>query len=218
MIIDHVVGLLFSQPILDSPVRWMTRLSMPLFCVLMGYFFDPARRFQDGKFRWRRFGQILGSAVLVNLVFWPHYAKIEILGSLLIAYGLFVLTGPLFPGLVFVILFYRDDALAQWLDFPPTIVVSFVAQGMILRKLGIRVALLSGAMLTVGSGVIFLLEPTGVNHLLCLFVLLATLLVYAGQRWPNCSIAGLVQIGRYPLTVYVIQYYVVFAIFWGLLK
>ena len=163
-------------------------------------------------------GQIFVGAVLANAVFWPAYHKIEILGSLLIAYLLFFVSGRFLIVFLLAILFYADDPFVTWLDFPPTIVVSFVAQGMILRMLGIRAALLSGTILALGSLGIYLLQPDGVNHRLCYFILPATLLVYAGEKWPSYPLGGLHWIGRFPLTVYVVQYYVIFAIAWGLMK
>ena len=36
MIVDHVAGILYGQNIGESWIRFATRLSMPLFCVLTG--------------------------------------------------------------------------------------------------------------------------------------------------------------------------------------
>ena len=43
MIVDHVCGILLSINIEFAGVRFWTRLSMPLFAVLMGYLFDTQR-------------------------------------------------------------------------------------------------------------------------------------------------------------------------------
>ncbi len=44
MIVDHVAGILFDLPIEVDNVRMLTRLSMPLFSVLMGYFLAAPKK------------------------------------------------------------------------------------------------------------------------------------------------------------------------------
>lgn len=204
MVVDHVADLLLNFSLQESYLRLGTRLAMPLFCVLMGYFLRL-----EARFEFRRLWQMLFAAVLANLVFYPHYQCIEILGCLVLAALLFKATGRFFAVLVVLLFAYPWDPLAVWFDFPPTIVVSFVAQGLILRRYGAGVAIATAVMLSSGALWIHQLEPTGVNHKLCLFVLPATLLVYVGQRIPSKRIPGLQWIGQYPLTSYVFQYYVI---------
>ncbi len=213
MVVDHVAGMIFLEQLPWSPVRIMTRLSMPLFCLLMGYFLAPARR-QIG----RRFWEICGAAALLNMVFWPLYHRIEILGSLLIAYLLFLASGWLFPIFILAIFLYGDDYLARWLDYPPTIVVSFVAQGMILKRLGLLTASVTGTLLSAAGLAIYAYEPSGFSHLLCFFVLPATWLVHLGSQRPQFRIPGLDWIGCHPLSCYVVQYYLLFLIVYGILR
>ncbi len=208
MIVDHVAGILFDEPLLGSPVRFATRLSMPLFCILMGYWLSPERTTQ-----WQRPAQVGVAALLANLVFVPAYDKVEILVSLLISYGIFVLTGRWFVVLVLAIGLYPLDQISQ-LDYPITIVVGFVAQGMVLRQFGLLPAILSGLLLSSGAIWIERLEPYGVNHLLCMFVLPATLMVYGATKQTKLRIVPLDWIGQNPLTIYVVQYYLIFAIRW----
>ena len=204
MIIDHLADLVFDIKIHDSYLRLGTRLAMPIFCVLMGYFMNV-----ESRFRFRRLGEILVAAILANLVFYPHYGVLEILGSLIVAALLFIATGRYFMAFVFAVILYPWDPLVTWFDFPPTIVVSFVAQGMILRRLGILAAVASALMLSSGAVWMLDLEPSGVNHKLCLFVLPATLLVYLGQQFPQKRLPGIDWMGRHPLTAYVSQYYAI---------
>lgn len=211
MVLDHIAGIWFGLGIQDSVIRFGTRLAMPLFCVLMGYFLMPDRRWEAKK-AWRRPVQIFLAAVLVNLVFWPYYGSIEILGTLLLAYLVFLASGRWFWLSVLVIAAYPVDPLRIWFDFPPTLVIAFVAQGMVLRRFGIVAAMASGAWLGAGTLWIDSLEPGGVNQRLCLFILPATLLVYLGESVPNKSVPGLEWLGRHPLSVYVTQYYIVFTV------
>ncbi|WP_186776404.1 TraX family protein [Rubripirellula reticaptiva] len=207
MVVDHVAGLLMDIRIQDSYLRLSTRLAMPLFCVLMGYFF-----ILQSRFKYRRLGEVVVAAVMANLVFYPHYHSIEILGCLVLAALLFKATGPFFVGFAVLLFAYPWDPLVTWFDFPPTIVVSFVAQGMILRRFGIAAAIASGLILSSGAFWIHELQPAGVNHKLCLFILPATLLVDLGSRFPAKHIPGLDRIGQYPLTAYVVQYYAIMLI------
>jgi hypothetical protein len=206
MIVDHFAGIVLQISIHDS-LRLATRLSMPLFCVLMGYFLQTERRL-----RLDRLGQILAAAIVANLLFWPYYHRIEILGSLLVAYLVFLAAGRFFPALVLSILLYPVDPLARWFDFPPTIAVSFVAQGMLLRRWGMPAAGLSGAILVAAGLWIQEMEPGGVNHKLCWFVLPATLLVYLVEPWKSARITLLHWAGRHPLSCYLAQYFVIFAL------
>lgn len=213
MIVDHVADFWFDIRITDSSVRFVTRMAMPLFCVLMGYFFRP-----ENRFRYKRLGQIAATACAVNLLFWPHYHRIEILGCLTVAYLLFLATGVYFQLFVFAILLYAFDHSTALFDFPLALVVSFVAQGMVLRRWGIVPALLTGAMLSSGAIWIHELEPGRVNYLLCLFVMPATLLVYLGESYPKRRILGLDRLGQHPLTAYLTQYYVIMAVYYALIR
>jgi hypothetical protein len=207
MIVDHIAGIWFGLAIQHSAIRLATRLAMPLFCVLMGYFLRIDRRAD-----WHRPVQILAACFAANLLFWPYYGSIEILGTLLLAYGVFVASGRFFPVWVLAMACYPIDPLRGWFDFPPSIVISFVAQGTILRRFGIGAALASGIWLAAGAIWIDALEPTGVNQKLCLFVLPATLLVELGRRWPDYRIPALAWMWQHPLGIYVGQYYVIFLV------
>lgn len=211
MLIDHLAGILFGLTIRDSPVRWVTRLAMPLFCVLMGYFLREDRRNE-----WKRPAQILAACVAVNCLFYPLYGSVEILGSLLLTYLVFLIGGPYFPFCVLAIAFYPIDPLRSWLDYPLTIVLSFVAQGALLRRFGITAAGLSGIWLAFAAVWIDHLEPNGVNQRLCLFILPAALLVFVGSQFPAKRLPGFDWLGLHPLEVYVGQYYAIFALLWVL--
>jgi hypothetical protein len=73
---------------------------------------------------------------------------------------------------------------------------------------------LSGVWLALAAVWIDRLEPNGVNQRLCLFILPATLLVYFGSQFPAKRVPGFDWLGRYPLEVYVGQYYAIFILLW----
>jgi surface polysaccharide O-acyltransferase-like enzyme len=213
MVVDHVADFWFGIPIAGSPIRFVTRMAMPLFCVLMGYFFQPSNRF-----RFKRLGQIALASLLANAVFWPYYHRIEILGCLLLAYLTFLASGRFFQLFVFAILLYPLDNSTALLDFPISIVLSFVAQGMVLRHLGIVPALVTGTLLSSGALWIREIDPRSVNYLLCFFVMPAILLVDLGQAFPRKRIPGLDFLGRHPLAAYLTQYYTITLVYYLFLR
>lgn len=213
MIVDHLAGMLMDVRIEYSSVRFWTRLSMPLFCVLMGYFLNPHKRHSL-----TRYAQIAAAAVAINVLYLWVYGELEILASLLVAYTLFLLTGRYFVVFAAAALLYAVDPSPRLFDYPLTIVVSFVAQGMILRQLGGQAALVSGCLLASGIAWVGMGNPHDVNHLLFYFILPATGLVYLASRYPDKRIVGLDWMGRHPLTAYLVQYYIVFAIYFWLGK
>ncbi len=213
MIVDHLAGMLLDVRIEYSSVRFWTRLSMPLFCVLMGYFLNPHKRHSL-----TRYAQIAAAAVAINALYLWVYGELEILASLLVAYTLFLLTGRYFVAFAAVVLLYSVDPSPRLFDYPLSIVVSFVAQGMILRQLGGPAALVSGCLLASGIAWVGMGNPGDVNHLLFYFILPATGLVYLAACYPDKRIAGLDWMGRHPLTAYLVQYYIVFAIYFWLGK
>ena len=204
MAIDHIADLLFELPIRDSSLRLATRLSMPLFCVLMGFFCRL-----DTRFRFERLLQIALATILANLIFYPRYHVVEILGCLLLASLAFRASGKYFAACAAALFVYPWDPLASWFDFPPTIVVSFVAVGWVLHRHGFRWALAASAILSTGAIWIEHLQPDGVNHKLCYFILPAIMLVHLGRKFPDRRIPVLDKIGQYPLTAYVTQYYLI---------
>ncbi|TWT75004.1 TraX family protein [Allorhodopirellula solitaria] len=212
MVIDHVFGLLLGQSISDSPVRVLMRLSMPLFCVLMGYFLPRA-----GRWRGRRFAEIAVAALLVNLVFYPAYGCVEILCSLLVAGVIGVACGRYFPILILAALFYPVDPSDGWpsggpMDFPLSIVLSFVALGNLHARYGGKAACLAAFGLTACYFPAASLTPGSVSPLLFLFVLPATVLLCWAERYRSVSVAGLDWLGKNPLKSYVVQYYVIFGL------
>ncbi len=210
MVIDHVADLWLGQSIGDSPIRWMTRLAMPLFCVLMGYFL-PA----DRNWRLRRFVEIAATAVLVNAIFYPAYGCLDILCSLLIAGIVGTACGRFFPMFVLVAVLYPVDPTPAWpsggpMDFPLSLVLSFVALGSLHARYGRKTAGLASTILTAFYFPAVVLTPGSVSPLLFLFVLPATLLLCWAERYPKISIPGLEELGRNPLKSYAIQYYFIF--------
>lgn len=212
MVVDHAVDLLWGQSIGESPIRIATRLAMPLFCVLMGYFLPTA-----STWRPRRFAEIAATAVLVNLIFYPTFGCVDILCSLLIVGAIGVTSGRFFPFFVFAALLYPVDPTDGWpsggpMDFPLSIVLSFVALGSLQARYGGKIACLAAAGLTVCYWPATSLTPGSVSPLLFLFTLPATLLLWAAERHPTVSVPGLNWLGKNPLKSYAAQYYLIFAL------
>jgi uncharacterized membrane protein len=212
MVVDHGAGLLLDHSISNSSLRIAMRLSMPLFCLLMGYFLRP-----NSRFRVRRWAEIAITAGLVNLVFHPTYGCFEILASLLVAGLLGSFCGVFFPLLVLATLAYPIDPTDGWpsggpLDFPLSLVVGFVALGSLHARYGAKPAWIAATAITAFYPLAASLTPGSVSPLLLLFVLPAALLVSAAQRWPSLAVPGLTWLGQNPLKAYASQYYLIFAI------
>ncbi len=225
MVIDHTAGILVEVPINFGTIRFATRLSMPLFAILMGYFLTPGklavtrpRTIEDNRsskghfliewFATSRLMQILVAGVLTNLLYYYHYGVLDILAGLAVCYPLFLLLNDKFVYLLPIILLYPYDPLNPLFDYPLTIVISLVAQGMLLRQRGLGLASLSAVGLTL-VGMAIISQP---SFFVLLFTLPATVLIGLAARSKGFSHPWLVFLGRHPLTVYVVQYYVLFAI------
>ena len=228
MIVDHVADLWLDHSIRDSWTRTATRLAMPLFCVLMGYFLrrpppnekaSTRTNEQTEERAWfasirtsnRRLFEIVLASFLANLLFYPHYGVLEILAGLSVAWIAHRFVGPFFVVLVAAIALYPLDPLTRVFDFPITLVLAFVAQGTVLRRFGIAAALITGLGFAAAAFWIWQLQPRGVNHLLAAFALPATGLVAGMARVRDAPtwMRPLAVVGRYPLSIYVGQYYVI---------
>jgi surface polysaccharide O-acyltransferase-like enzyme len=202
MIIDHVSGILFSVNIEYTSIRFWTRLSMPLFAVLMGYFFHS-----DRPTNYRRVGQIAFACVLVNILYVLHYGELEILASLLCAYLLFVAMRSYFAFAFLLIFLAPWDISARLFDYPLAIVIPCTALGTLQRKSGWRWAATNSLL----ALPVILWMPDHTQYVLY-FVPPAVLLIAGAVHFRNLRLAPLEFLGRYPLTVYVVQYLLIFAI------
>ncbi len=207
MIVDHVAYFILDIPIAPTTIRILTRISMPLFCGLMGYFLVSKT-----KIHWNRFYQLLAATAVINVVFFAKVHKLEILASLSVCYAAFIVFRS-WLCLAFVAVFFSGvDPLSAWFDYPLPIVLSCVAQGMILRKYGCKAALATGAVVTLG-----VLVATSLAGLALYTVLPATLLIAWAGKCPNVDLSKfrirwLGLVGRFPLTAYLLQYLVIFTI------
>ncbi len=134
MILDHVAGILFQQPIDGNPIRLFTRVSMPMFAVLTGYLLGKS----DG-ISWKRLGQVGVAALMVNLATYKELGKVEILGSFLVCY---VLHGVLKRHSWLMVLgilaaLVRVDYSALLFDYPLSIVATCVGVGLAYRRFGL---------------------------------------------------------------------------------
>ncbi len=202
MIVDHIAYFILDIPIALDTLRIGTRLSMPLFCGLMGYFLA-----QKETIHWNRLYQLLLAAFAMNLVFFTIYRKFEILASLSICYALYLLCGRKMALLVVAVFFVGLDPTARWFDYPLPIVLSCVAQGMVIRLYDWPVSLAAGVLVTCG---IALAQPPA--EYVLYFVLPSTLLIGWAARHPSWRFRPLAWIGRYPLTIYLAQYFIILAI------
>lgn len=208
MIIDHVAAVAFEQNIELGQIRFFTRLSMPLFCVLTGYLVAGKT-----NVNWRRLLQVLLAAVVVNSLYVPYYGRFEILVSLLLSYLLFAAIGDWTMVFAGGALFYAFDPTApgpsQWLwngqenllDYPFSVVVTPFAIGIAFKKLSGWQAYLALTLLMPA----FWLVPAPSVYVLW-FVPLAVLLLKAADANPKLVVRPLAWVGKFPLQVYVVQY------------
>lgn len=218
MIVDHSLGLIGERMIADSPVRIAMRLSMPLFALLMGYFLRPGRTMLDtGKFFQSRWIQIGLAAILVNAIFYPAYQCLDILCSFLLVMIVARFAGRGFPLFVLLVFAYPIDPTdgwpnGGWMDYPLTLVLGFAALGNLYRVYGRTAGLVVAALFAAFYPLATSWTPGSVSPLLLLFVFPATILLALAERFPRLDVRWVAAIGRHPLKVYVIQYYVITAI------
>ncbi|MEZ6134976.1 MAG: heparan-alpha-glucosaminide N-acetyltransferase domain-containing protein [Pirellulaceae bacterium] len=216
MIVDHVAGMLLHIDIEPTSIRLATRLSMPLFSILMGFLL-AART----TVNWNRFFQLVLATAAINLLFFEAYRQVEILASLFVCYSVFLVLRKFFAVLFVAAFFFQFDPSVSLFDFPLSLVATCVAQGVILQVYGWRVAAVTGALTLLGLA--FVAPP---SVYLLYFLLPATLLVawaahsglanrgdqLGSGRSPPSWLKWLEVTGRYPLTVYLTQYFILFAI------
>ncbi len=202
MIVDHIAGMLFTVNIEWSSIRMLTRLSMPLFAVLMGYFLRPDRPLPK-----RRLGWVALACGLVSLSYIPMYHEFEILGSLLVANALFYLSGHRFVFLAGAILIAPWDPSAVLFDYPLGIVTAFAATGFLYRQRGFVPAMAVASLCVPVS--LWIAPPTAY---VVYFLPVAILLMELATKFPHVTLPGLNWLGRHPLIAYVTQHYCVLAL------
>ncbi len=220
MVVDHVSGILANVPISPNTIRFGTRLSLPLFAVLIGYFMSKQAssvcvsssnktvRLEDRKKRLVRFGQILLAAAIANALTFQVLGKLEILASFAVVYGFYFVLGRHIQWLILALPFYAYDPSLDYFDYPVLLVASLVAAGAMLVARPLWVALLmSVVMIAIGTPLI----PTPSIYVVW-FLPPALLMVAAASQWPELQNRWLAALGRIPLTAYVCQYAVIMLI------
>lgn len=221
MLIDHAAASWFDAKIATSDIRFWTRFSLPLFCVLMGYLISSQPRL-----RWRRLGEIVAASIAVNLIYWPMHQELEVLASLAITQVLAALlmrspfaiaAGPM---LIASLALYPWDVIAGLFDYQLTLVACLVGQGIVLQRFGLPVAIATGTGLTWAGFSEQFISPMDTHHLVFAFLVPATVMVGSAERFKTRTIPelsgldGLEWIGRYPLTIYVTHYYFIALTTW----
>ncbi len=207
MIVDHVAGVIFSVRIEPDTIRFATRLSMPLFAVLLGFFLASST-----KTHWKRVLQLAAAAVAINLFFYfvyhglnyHKYDKLEILASLLVCYVAHLILGRQLVWCFAAAYFFLHDPTRELFDYSVSVVVTCVAHGVILKIYGWRVASIAG--LLVLPATIFVTTPT---QYAIYFILPAVWLVAWGSLFPKLLVPVVETLGRYPLTTYLTQYFII---------
>jgi len=224
MIVDHVAAVQFDTPIAIDSVRLVTRLALPLFATLFGFFLANRLRSlrlseervelsSNGKGNsggLRRTIQVGLASVAANVLFVPEFEKLEVLVSLLACSLLFLLLKRYFVVLAGAVALFPYDPTLTLLDYPLTVTASLVAIGVLLQLHGFQSAIIAA----IGVALVSLaLVPTP-PLLVLLFTIPAVCIVSLASVSPEMSVGWLAWLGRYPLTVYVAQYYVIFGIRW----
>jgi uncharacterized membrane protein len=208
MIVDHAAYYLWNVPIAPTSLRIVTRLSMPLFCGLMGYFLA-----YQANINWKRFYQLCLATVLVNLAFYTVHQKVEILASLLVCYVLYLCVGNWLALAAAAVFLTPFDPTQAWFDYPLPLVAACVAQGIIVRCAPWNLALVTAGLITLGASIV---QPP--SQYVLFYVVPATLSILwgsrraAGTQPQPPAIAGLGFVGRHPLAIYLSQYFVLLAV------
>ncbi|MEM6979252.1 MAG: TraX family protein [Planctomycetota bacterium] len=212
MIVDHVASNWFSVPIAIDTIRFETRLAMPLFAILLGYFLPL-----DGGFRLQRLAEVVAASVAVNLLYFPKHDEFEILASLLIASIIGTASRSAAPAMLGLIFLYQTDPLVRWFDYQLSIVLPIVAIGATLRRYGVAASWVAASFLlaiTISGKWIY---PSDTHRFLVWASLPALLMIVMARRWPAIQPAkvgwlGLDRIGRFPLSIYVAHYYLIYLV------
>ncbi len=220
MVVDHAADMLWQVRIAPDTLRIATRLAMPLFCMLTGYLLYRSRLPRVG-----RLGQVVVASILANIVYWSLYQRLEILASILLAFVIYFAVRRWMPVCILLVLLARVDPSGALLDYPLLVVTSCIAAGSALRwasdcKRSVAVkdcgsmrfrnhALVVLAWFFLAASSAFVPRPTAY---VLWFVPVAGMLIWAAASKRLVNVVPLEFLGRYPLTAYVLQYFVL----WGL--
>lgn len=224
MIVDHIAVIWFDIAIGFDNVRLVTRLALPLFAILFGFFLvrsSPQQSLANSRSKtavpkqgnwtgFRRPTQLLMASLAANVVFMPEYGRLEVLASFLICSLLFLVLRRYFVMLLLAVLLFQHDPTLPLLDYPITLTASLVAIGMVLRLYGFPTAILAATVVILSGLAVVPTPPLFV----LLFAIPATCVVALANVSPELSVGWLALLGRYPLTTYVTQYYVLFGARW----
>lgn len=228
MLVDHIAVISFNIPIGIDNIRLVTRLALPLFAILFGFFLVqpspqeslassaskkalPSKGTSPGNWAaFRRPTQVLVASIAANLVFVPEFGRLEVLASFLACSLLYLVLRRYFVIMLLAVLLFQQDPTLALLDYPITLTASLVAIGMVLRLHGFQTAILA-AMVVILTGLAIVPTPP---LFVLLFAIPATCVVALASVSPELSVGWLAFLGRYPLTTYVTQYYILFGGRW----
>ncbi|MCS5637910.1 MAG: TraX family protein [Myxococcota bacterium] len=208
MVLDHVAMILWKLQI-DSEVRSVTRLAEPLFVLLFGYLLYGRPRARLGT----RGLQLLAAALVSNALFYPAYHSLDILVTFLGVLLIFAALGNRLMVLVPLVVLLPWDPTRSILDYPLFMVLGQAAFGMALHhRQGAWWGAWAGAAV-LGAAALLLDGP---HRLEVVLTGLAALALLAARRWPGQALPGLDFIGRHPLSIYALQFPVIFGLGIGL--
>lgn len=224
MIVDHIAVISFDIAIGVDNVRLLTRLALPLFAILFGFFLiatptQPSTAKAASKMalpkqgNWaafRRPAQLLFAAIAANVLFVPEFGRLEVLASFLACSLLYFVMRRYFVVMLLAVILFQQDPTALFLDYPLTLTASLVGIGMVLRLYGFQNAILATTVVILAGLAVVPTPPLFV----LLFAMPATCIVALASVSPELSVAWLAFLGRYPLTTYVAQYYILFGARW----
>ena len=204
MVLDHVAMILWKLQ-LESDIRSMTRLAEPLFVVLFGYLLYGRTRARLGT----RGLQLLAAALVSNALFYPAYHTLDILVTFLGVLLVFAALGHRLMFLVPLVLLLPLDPTRAILDYPLFIVLGQTAFGMALHhRQGAWWGAWAGAVLLAGS--FWVLD--GHHRVEIGLTAVAAGALLAARRWPGEALPGLDFLGRPPVSIYALQFPVIFGL------
>ncbi len=201
MFLDHIAFLLGIR-IEPFTIRFLTRLSEPLFAMLFGYFL--INRVNKGKFFDSR---LVAAALLSNLLFYTYTQRFDILVSFVLILPIATILKEKFVFLLPVVFLFSQDPTLYLLDYPISLVISQAAFGMLLRLGGNPLP----SLIFLVSFLFFpqesVLKP---YSYVSFFSFISAVIMILALEYKNIRLPIVNLLGKHALLFYVLQFYIPF--------